>query len=359
MEGLASSFVAESYESAVERFFEEGWTDGLPVVLPTRRLVDAMVAASGAHPEVSLGEMPPKGGRITIAMLAVNAVMGGCTPAMFPIVVAAIEAMLAPEHNLNGVIQTTHMCSTLAIVNGPTARRLNFNARDGVFGNGFRANAAVGRALRLAMWNLGGAIPGKTDMSTFSNPSEYAFCISEEEEDNPWEPLHVERGCTAGSDAVTVFACEAPHSALCQGTLGEILYVLTDTMSAIGNNNVHTGGQTLVVLNPNQAAEFARAGWSKNDVREHLWVNCGRTIGEMAMTGKESSELRRILVTQGRQPVRYTVDAPSARIPLTTSPQDIHIVVAGGRTHFAAVCPGWGSLGGLAVTRQVAAAARN
>lgn len=353
MKDLHIAFEADDYDEAIERIYAEGWTDGLPVVLPTDRKVDAMIDASGMEPGEALGEMPPKRGLITIEKLAVNAVMGGCTPELFPVVITAIRAMLEPEHNLSGVIQTTHMATTLTIVSGPAAKALGFNSRDGVFGNGYRANAAVGRALRLAMWNLGGAVPGETDMCTLSNPAEYAFCIAEEYEDNPWEPLHVERGCAPGSSGVTVFACEAPHSADCHGTPSEMLYVLSDTMSALGNNNIHTAGQTLIVINPRQAEEFATAGWTKNDIRMHLWDNARRRVDELGGLGEFRSMRRSPLIEQKLNPVRFGVNYASARIPLTNSPEDIHIVVAGGRTYFAGVCPGWGSYGGYAVTKQL------
>ena len=346
-------FDIDDYDQAIDRFYERGWTDGLPVVLPTRARVEALIAASGRDRHESLGDMPPKNGAMTIEMLAVNAVMGGCTPALFPVVIAAAQAMLDPAHNLGGVIQTTHMCTTLAIVGGPIARRLGFNSRDGVFGNGYRANAAVGRALRLAMWNLGGARPGETDMCTMSNPAEYAFCIAEENDDNPWPPLHVERGCPAGSDGVTIFACEGPHSVSAQGTAGEMLYSIGDTLCALGNNNVHSAGQTLVVINPRQAEEFQRAGWTKNDIREHLWDNARRTVRDIHLTGEFRKTVRATFVEQGRNPHRFGVDAPEARIPITNTPADIHVVVAGGRTFFAAVCPGWGAHGGYAVTRPI------
>jgi hypothetical protein len=192
----------DDYDEAVELFYQRNWTDGLPVVLPTRRRVEAMIAGAGRDPQESLGPVPPKGGPATVEKLAINAVMGGCLPAHFPVVLAALEALLDPAHNLNGVTQTTHMCVPLVIVNGPIARELGFNSRDGVFGNGYRANAAVGRAVRLALWNLGGAVPWDTDKATLSHPGEYAFCIAEEEDDNPWAPLHVDRGRPTGSDAV-------------------------------------------------------------------------------------------------------------------------------------------------------------
>jgi hypothetical protein len=351
----AVSFQSDDYEQAVETFFEKGWSDGLPVVLPTRKLVDAMLAAGGRDRDESLGQIGPKNNEATVEMLAINAVMGGCKPEYFPIVLAAIEAMMAPEHNFTGVTQTTHMCAPLVIVNGPIARELKFNSRDGVFGNGYRANAAVGRAVRLAIWNIGGAVPWATDMSTMSQPGEYTFCIAEEEEDNPWEPLHVERGCAPGSNAVTVFACEPPHSCDAMGTPDEMLYAIGDTMSGFGNNNTHYAGQTLVVINPRQAEEFAKGGWSKKDIRQHLWENARRTAGELRACGVFHEGMRKALVEQGRTLARYdfTKSSADARIPLTDRPEDIHIVVAGGRTYFAAVLPGWGSYGGYAVTRPV------
>ena len=349
----ADSFIIDDYDQAIELFYERGWTDVLPVVLPTRRLVDEMLASCGRDRHESLGAIPPEGGKATIEKLAINAVMGGCRPEHFPVVLAAIQASLAPEHNLNGVIQTTHMCSPLVIVNGPISRELKFNSRDGVFGNGYRSNAAVGRAVRLAFWNLGRAFPWGTDKSTISNPSEYAFCIAEEEEDNPWEPLHVERGCPPGSDAVTVFACEGPHSVFCYGTPEEMLHVLADSMCSVANNNMHFGGQTLVILNPLNAEEFAKRGWSKQDVRLYLWENARRRLSDIRACGVVTDQFRKAQQDVGLYPARYDLENPKTRVPVTSKPEDIHIVVAGGRSYFAAVLPGWGSFGGLAVTVQI------
>lgn len=350
----ADSLRIEGYEEAVELFYERGWTDGLPVVIPTRGLVDAMIAGYGRDRHESLGPMPPKGGEATIEKLAINAVMGGCRPEHFPVVIAALEAMLMPDHNLNGVTQTTHMCVSLAIVNGPIAKELKFNSRDGVFGNGFRANGAVGRAVRLAIWNLGGALPGDTDKATLSHPGEYAFCIAEEEEDNPWEPFHVERGCPVGSDAVTAFACESPHSVGCSGTPAEMLHGLLEALTTLGNNNMLYGGQTLVVLNPLNAEEFARAGWAKNDVRQYLWENARRPLSEVKhAVVAHRKHVRETQIQSGRYPWRYDVDSPATLVPVTARPEDIHIIVAGGRSYFAAVLPGWGSFGGYATTAQV------
>ena len=130
---VSERITVDDYEDAVELFFERQWTDGLPVVLPTRRRVEAMIAHVGRDPQESLGAIPPRGGEATIEKLAINAVMGGARPEHFPVVLAAMEALLDPAHNLNGVSQTTHMCVSLVIVNGPIARELEFNSRDGVF----------------------------------------------------------------------------------------------------------------------------------------------------------------------------------------------------------------------------------
>src|SRR5262249_18860408 len=142
------------YHAAVELFFERGWTDGLAVVPPTEELVEEMICASRREPHEELGEIPPVLGIATVEKLAINSVMAGCRPEYFPIILAAVEAMLEPEHNLNGVQTTTHCCVPLVIVNGPLARGLKFNTADGVFGSGFRPNGTVGRALRLILWNL-------------------------------------------------------------------------------------------------------------------------------------------------------------------------------------------------------------
>src|SRR6266480_4901108 len=324
---VSERITVDDYEDAVELFFERRWTDGLPVVLPTRRRVEAMIGHVGRDPQESLGAIPPRGGEATIETLAINAVMGGARPEHFPVVLAAMEALLDPAHNLNGVSQTTHMCVSLVIVNGPIARELEFNSR--------------------------GAVPWDTDKSTLSHPAEYAFCIAEEEVDNPWPPLHVERGYPAGSDAVTVFACEGPHSVFCYGTPEEMLHVLVDSLGSLGNNNVHVLGQTLVTLNPLNAEEFARRGWSKQDVRAYLWEHTRRTLADVRACGAVHEQFRKMERDAGRYPHRYDLDNPTTRLPVTARPEDIHIIVAGGRSYFAAVLPGWGGFGGFAVTRPI------
>lgn len=353
MQLISERLSIEDYDEAVELFYKRNWTDGLPVVLPTRQRVEALIESVKRDPRESLGSIPPKGGEATIEKLAINAVMGGCLPEHFPVVLAAMEALLDPLHNLNGVSTTTHMCVSLIIVNGPIARELGFNCRDGVFGNGYRANAAVGRAVRLALWNLGGAVPWDTDKATLSHPGEYAFCIAEDEAESPWPPLSVDRGLPHGTDAVTVFACEAPHSVLCYGAPEEMLLVLADSMRTLGNNNMHVLGQMLVVLNPINAEEFASRGWSKEDVRRYLWETARRSAGEVKACGPFIEQFRKMEIDAGRYPRRFAVANPDTMVPVTARPEDLLIVVAGGRSYFAGILPGWGGWGGLAVTRQI------
>ena len=336
----------DDYHAAVELFFERGWTDGLAIVPPTEELVAATIAASGHEPHEELGEIPPAQGIATIEKLAINSVMAGCRPEYFPVIIAAVEAMLEPEHNLNGVQTTTHCCAPLTIVHGPIAIQLKLNASDGVFGNGFRANGTIGRAIRLILWNLGGNIPGEVDKSTQAHPGKWSFCIAEKEEANPWEPLHVERGVEAGKNAVTVFSCEAPHSVLCYGTVKQMLASLVSSLSGLGSNNVQAMGETLVVLNPWQARQFHREGWSKPEIRVYLWEHARARLGDIRAVDA-------LGISDQFWPSWVEKDNDDYRVPITERPRNIHIVVAGGETYFAAICPGWGGLGGFAVTKEI------
>ncbi len=346
------------YDELLEHFYAQGWTDGLPVALPTVERVEAMLAASDGDPDEVLGSIPPRGVPATRRLIAVNAVMAGCVPGHLPIVEASLAAALDPEHNLNGVTCTTHMCVPLIIVNGPQRSTYGFNATDGVFGNGSRANGAVGRALRLVCWNLGGARPGDQDKSTLSHPGEWTFCIAEDEEGSPWEPLHVERGLPRDTNAVTVFACEAPHSIVATGSPDNMLNRLVDHLSSRGSNNSEyrwgRGGQLMVTVNAEQAERFADEGWTKRDVKRYLWERSSCKVRDRKQEGEEyTSEVgtRDGYLDQGLSWSDWT--DPGADLTITPTPDDIHLVVAGGRSYFASVLPGWGPFGGYAVTREV------
>src|SRR5205807_3497764 len=163
----------------VEWYFEQGWTDGLPVVPPTQAAVDAMVAALGGEPDLVECRVPPRYGGLTREVLAINLVMAGCKAEYAPVVRAALLALAQPAFNLNGVQATTHMAAPLLVVNGPIAGAIGMNGDCNAFGSGNRANATIGRALRLVMLNVGRGQPGELDKSTLGHPGKYTYCVAE------------------------------------------------------------------------------------------------------------------------------------------------------------------------------------
>ena len=197
--------------------------------------------------------------------------------------------MLAPEFNLHGVQCTTNPCAPLAIVNGPIAQELGFNGREGCFGGGSRANVAVGRAVRLVLWNIGGGIPGETDMATIGGSAKLAFCVAENEDDSPWTLLHEERaGMGRDENAVTVFACQSPDPMFVPGDSDRILRILEHSLPTPGVNMFHTGGQYLLAISAKVAQELDRGGYSKEALKEWLWLNARYNVGWMKRSGRPS-----------------------------------------------------------------------
>lgn len=344
---VGPSVDVEDHHAAVEYFFEHGWSDGLPIVPPTPQLVDAMVAAVPEDADAVIAAIPPADTAATVELVAISAVMAGCTPALFPVVLAAVRAVAEPVHNLAGVQTTTHGCVPLLIVNGPSRSRLAFNSREGVFGSGHRANATVGRALNLLLRNVGGNHPGVTDQATFSHPGEWSFCIAENEEESPWEPFHVARGFDRDDDVVTAFACEAPVGVIgIHAPVRRQLEALADTMARTGGNNVQVLGEVLVVIASGNAPSFRDAGWTREDVQLFLWREATRR--QIELDGLVyPKELR------AHSPVWLDRSRADEMIPVTARPEDVHVLVAGGIGYFNAVCAGWGGFGGAAVSRRV------
>ena len=320
-----------------ERWFDKGVTDGLPVVPPTRARVDAMLAGAPRARDELLGEMPPNYGRLTVEKAAVNAVMAGCRPDYFPVVIAAADCACDPAFNLHGVATSTHFSAPLIVVHGPIRPRIGLNSSFGVFGPGYRANATIGRALRLLMINIGGARPGEISMSTFGHPGRYTYCIGEHEEASPWPPYHVARGLPAGSSAVTLFAGEAPHgisdhsSRSAKSLAGSIGW----SMAGLWNSkHFPLYSHTMLVVGPEHAKTFADDGWSREDLARALYETVRvpyRTLLPSEDHG-EGTNLR-----FGR-----TAPAPDALISKFPSVEEIHVVVAGGTAgRFSMAIPGW------------------
>src|SRR5262245_32903341 len=196
----------------IEWYYERGFSDGLPLVPPTPDKIAAALTALGGEPGQLVARVPPRWGSLTREVLAINLVMAGCRPEYAPVVEAAMLALTDAPFNLNGVQATTHMASPLLVVNGPARKRIGMNAGCNVFGSGNRANATIGRAIRLVLLNVGGGWPGLLDKSTLGHPGKYTYCIAENEEASPFAPYHVEKGYQAGDSTVFLLAAEPPHS---------------------------------------------------------------------------------------------------------------------------------------------------
>ncbi|MBI4269617.1 MAG: hypothetical protein HY615_04730 [Candidatus Rokubacteria bacterium] len=320
-----------------ENWFERGVTDGLPVVPPTRERVERMLRATRRERDELVGEMAPNYGRLTVEKAAVNAVMAGCRPEYFPIVLAAAESACDPAFSLHGMSTSTHFAAPLIVVNGPARARIGLNSSFGVFGPGYRANATIGRALRLCMFNVGGARPGETSMSTFGHPGRYTYCIGEHEEASPWPPYHAGRGLAADTSAVTLFAGEAPHgiSDHASRTARALVGSLGWSMACLWNSkHFPLYSHTMLVIGPEHARTIADDGWSKADVARHLHEVVRRPYRELLPDEHhgEGTNLR-----YGKTP-----PAPEALISKFPSVEEIHIVVAGGTAgRFSMAIPGW------------------
>lgn len=338
-------------QDEIESWFDRGVTDGLPVVPPTRERVERMLAGTGRGREELVGEIPPNFGRATVEKIAVNAVMAGCRPDYLPVVLAAVEAVSDPAFNLHGLQGTTHFAAPLIVVNGPIRSRVGLNAGCGVFGPGARANATIGRALRLILINLGGARPGEISMSTFGHPGRYTYCIAEHEEASPWEPLHVERGLRPEESAVTLFAGEGPHgiSDHSSRTARDLAASLGWSMTCLWNaKHFPLNSQTMLAVGPEHARTFKDDGWSKADLKRFLVETIRRPYRELLpdAAGAEGTNLRFAPNPPG----------PDELIPKFPSVDDLHVVVAGGTAgRFSVAIPGWlgGRNGSRAVTKRI------
>lgn len=326
---MVSSEPAELFNEMIER----GWSDGLPVLPPTGAAVEIMVAASGLDKHFSLGAMPPLNGRAVIEKLAANAVMAGCLPEYFPLVVAATKGVLLPGFNLDGVQTTTGNVAPMIIVNGPCRHRLKINSGANVLGQGWRANATIGRALRLIMANIGGATPGQFDKSTVGQPAKYTFCFGENEEASPWEPLHVERSVGKGVDTVSVTGCSGVYSAvdMASQTAKGLLKTFALTMTG-GLASGVTTTEVLFVICPEHAAIFAAGGYSKDDIRQELFA--------MARLPHEKISDENLELLSKRRPRWFQKNGAAREIGAVDRPEDIWLVVAGGAGAKSAYLPG-------------------
>ena len=289
MQDLVTAEWSDAVE-AIERCYELGWTDGLPVVPPTLERVHEFLDHAGRSPDEVLGSIPERRREVTVAKTAANAVMAGCLPEYFPVVLAATEAMLHPEFNLIAPSSSQGGAAVLVIVNGPAVHELDMNSGANIFGPGNRANATIGRAIRLVLMNACASIPGLFDRTVIGHPGKYTYCIAENETDSDWTPLHVERGLASRQSAVTVFASWEPRQVRSASHSQEVvLDTVADVASVLGSSLASSdsvGDETLpvrqgqIVITIGGSAAFW-GDWTKRDVRQYLHPRIGRSIADL------------------------------------------------------------------------------
>ncbi len=325
-------FNAVDEAEALELLHQSGCTDGLPVVIPTRDRVDRLVLASGLDSDVDLGAMGPGGGAATVEKLAINAVMAGCLPDQMAVVLAAVRAILQPAFDLGEMQSTTHSTAPLMIVNGPVVGHCDIAGGFGALGPGHRANASIGRAVRLCMMNIGGARPGVSDMALLGHPGKFSFCLAEDEMSSPWEPLATAYGYSSDESVVTILGAEAPHSVVFTNDADDkdspqrLLRALAVAIANTGSNNANlSGGATAIALNPEHAQVLADAAMSRSDVQAELQRMAVNTRGQIRSfnTG---------FIAAGDD---------NDLIPAVRRPTDIVLFVAGGAGLYSAVFPSW------------------
>ncbi len=325
---------AADSEAALERLHELECTDGLPVVIPTAERVERLILATGMDPDMVLGEMGPMMGIATVEKVAVNAVMAGCIPDHMPLVIAAARAIADPQFDLMEMQATTHCTAPLVIVNGPARQDCGGVVSGfGALGSGHRANASIGRAVRLCMINIGGGRPGTSDMAVHGHPGKYTYCMAEAEERSPFPPLHVSRGFEADDSVVTVIGCEAPHSVIYSVNADDpedaekLLHVLSIGVANLATNHaVFNAGTAVVVLGPGHADVLANAGMTREDIAQRLWELTQHPVADLDRYGGQFG---------GRYPDQETYCA-------FPGPENLLILVAGGEGLYSMVMPSWG-----------------
>lgn len=272
---LAHQFEYETFEGAQEDYFERGWTDGLPVVPPTLERVEAMLAASGLEPGALLGSVPTRNVEVTAEKVAVNAVMAGCLPEYFPVVVAAVRAHLQPLGNSHSTTATLGGAAHAVIVNGPIRHQIGVQSGQACFGPGFRPNATIGRALRLVIRNVCRTVPGVLDRATFSWPLRYSFCFGENEAASDWTPLHVQLGFNPDQSVATVHSVLEAIQVIdfdpSTEAIVESIVQLARGKGVPRDNYCGDGRGIVLVVGEEHQRRFVDAGWNKAKLQESLW----------------------------------------------------------------------------------------
>lgn len=280
---------AAEIRRAMEYYAERGWTDGLPVVPVTESYLSEFLNATSRDPGDVLLTVPHLNRSCTVRLAAINAGLAGCRPDYFPVVVAAWESLAAEGYVSRGLWQSTTGTAPFLVVNGPVRARIGMNAVGNVFGSGFRANATIGRAIRLGAINALGLRPHQLDQATQGTPAKYTMCIAENEEDSPWPGLHAQYGLEPSDSAVTAMvirSCvhiEARHTTVPEQLARDIAGTIARTAAL-----VHETISALLVLSPEHAHLFGQAGWSKDDVSQFIYDTAVLRRAQLEAVGKDA-----------------------------------------------------------------------
>ena len=331
-------------EDEFEAMYARGWTDGFPVVPPTRERVLKMLTGTSRHPQDVVALCPPDLVELTVEKVAINAVMAGCLPEYLPWVIAALEAVCNDEFNMHGVLATTMPVGPVIVCNGPGTRAIGMNSGINVFGQGNRANNTIGRAVQLTVRNVGGGRPGEVDRATHGNPGKISFCFAEDEERSPFTPLSVERGIKPGVDAVTVFAGEGPRCIVDQlaRTADELVNTYVACLHAVHHPKLVLGFDAILTVSPDHGRLFADAGWSREKLVEEITAKSMRPGAELVRGAGQ--------IAEGIPPHLESATLPKFR------PGGLLVTFAGGGAGlFSSVVAGWanGQIGSNPVTRVV------
>ena len=280
---------ADKVREVLEYYWAKEWTDGLPVVPATETYVDQFLATVARDPEEVLFTITHLNRHLTVRLAAINAAMAGCRPEYFPVVLAAWEAIAKEPHPARGIWQSTTGTAPFLVVNGPIREEIGLNSQGNIFGSGFRANATIGRAIRLACINVFGLHPHKLDQATQGTPAKYSACIAENEEESPWPPLHTEYGFDRSDSVVTAYVIRSVMHIEARHTM-EPEQLALDFVDSIRRTGalIHEYTSALLVVVPEHAAVFAAAGWTKDDLRNFVFTHAVRRRSDLVEVGKDA-----------------------------------------------------------------------
>ncbi len=306
--------------------YNQGWTDGLPVIPPTPELVEKMVRFTGEKADRIVAQVPPTLGKATVEAIAINALMAGCKPEYMPVLLAGVKAMCSPQFNLTNIQTTGDSTTPGLILNGPIRTALDVNCKEGAVGPGRRANATIGRAIRLILLNIGGGIPGTTDRSMLGQPAKYTFCLGEDEEHSPWEPFHVSKGYAADESVVTVIPVLYTQFAWpLVVDVPTILNSMADAMATYSHSNTaYFEAPVSWIIPPANAGLLAKHGYTRRSVQEYLYEHARIPID-------------RYPISPDSQMWQYKPRVEGEEVLVVDRPEDILIWVAGGDDYTGAL----------------------